>query len=128
MHARDATHLLEGAIGELLSVVENHDPMGQCGDKAHVMLDDHEREVRPLGADGADVVHQRVGVGVIHAGGRLVEQQHLRFARQGARDLEAAAVRLGQFRGRAVTLLEQVCVKRSSEDAPHGPPLVSIPA
>src|SRR3984885_11197261 len=87
LHTRDTTHLLKGAVSELLPVVENHDAMGQGGDETHVMLDDHERKVRPFGEDGADVIHQRVGGGRVPAGRWLVQHQDLGFAGQGSRDL-----------------------------------------
>ena len=69
LHPRDTAHLLIRSVGELLPVVEHHDPMRQRRDEAHVVLDDHHGEVRPGRTDGADIGDQGVGIGIVHAGG-----------------------------------------------------------
>ena len=55
----------------------------------------------------ADDLQHFGGFGRIHAGGRLVEEQHARLERERARDLEAAAVRIGEREGRIVDARRQ---------------------
>ena len=52
--------------------------------------------------DPLDQLRDAVDVLVAHAGGRLVEQQHLRIERQRGRDLQRALAAIGQFDRRPV--------------------------
>ena len=64
------------------------------------------RMVKPA-LQGADDLEHLGGLGRVHAGGRLVEQQQARLERQRARDLEAAAVGVGEAEGRIVDARHQ---------------------
>ncbi len=57
------------------------------------MLDQQDRDAAAL--EPGDGSEQRHAFGHVHAGGRLVEQQHLRLRRQRACDLEQALLRVG---------------------------------
>jgi len=53
-------------------------------------------------AQAADQTRQLLTLDGIHAGGGLIQRQRPRFARQGARDLQAALIAIGKiFRQRA---------------------------
>src|SRR5215471_17541289 len=80
-------HLAVVALGEDAPARQHCDAVGQIGDDAEIVLD-HEH-----GAVGGNRLDQRrdaVDVLVPHAGGRLVEQQHLGIERQRGGNLERA--------------------------------------
>ncbi len=60
------------------------------------MLDHQDRAP---GADAADQFDHAIDVGMGHAGGRLVEQQHLRVERERGRDLQGALLAVGELAG-----------------------------
>ena len=62
------------------------------------MLDEQDREAE-LGPQLPDERHHGDGLVRVHAGGRLVEQEQRRIAAEGAGDLQAALVAVGQVAG-----------------------------
>ena len=71
------------------------------------MLDEHDGDVEPV-PEHADVVHELVGLGGVHARRRLVEEQELGLRRQGPDDLQPPLVPVGQVPRQAVRLVGQV--------------------
>ena len=63
------------------------------------MLDQQYSDVGRQRRDGGE---QLVALGLGHAGGRLVEQQHPRPARKGERDFQKPLLAIGQNRGALV--------------------------
>ena len=63
-----------------------------------MVLDDQHREAVG-GADAADQRSQLSLLGGVHAGGRFIEQQQLRPAGQGAGDLQAPPLPVGERGG-----------------------------
>ena len=61
--------------------------VGDIHHQTHIVLDQHDRNA--VLHDGTDDVIEFLGFDRIAAGGRLIEQQHFRFAGQRARDLQA---------------------------------------
>ena len=57
-----------------LAVVEHVDLLAHAHHDLHVVLDEHHREVEPF-AKPADLLFQPLGLAVVHARRRLVEQQ-----------------------------------------------------
>src|SRR4051794_7151948 len=88
-------HFLRQPLGDLLAVVEHGDPLGHAHHDLHVVLDQKDRESALV----AELLHERSELRRllrVHAGGGLVEQQHLRVGRERARDLEPALVAVRQ--------------------------------
>ena len=81
--------------GDRPALVEHLDPVAELHDQPQVVVDDDDRAAE-LGADPADVLEQLVGLGLVHAGRRLVEQDQRRAAHDGARDLEPPLHAVGQ--------------------------------
>ena len=88
--------LLRGALGDDLSEVEHADALADAHDQVHVVLDEHNGDLEGV-PDLDDVLHQLGGLGGVHAGGGLVQQQQGGVGGQGPDDLQAAlgAVRQG---------------------------------
>jgi hypothetical protein len=63
-----------GALGDLLSEVQHHDPIRDVHDGGHVVL--HQQQGDPAIADRANHLDGAHGLVVVHAGERLVEQQN----------------------------------------------------
>ena len=81
-----------------------------------LVLDQQDRQ--PFGLQlGDQPLHLR-RLGRIHAGRRLVEQQQTRLQRQRARDLDAAAIGVGQAVGRLVDARQQPLAE-TRQDGPH---------
>ena len=104
-----SAHDLGRALGDLLAVVEDGDPVADAHDDAHVVLDEQDRQpsssrMRPI---SAVIVARLDGV---HARRRLVEQQQLRLAGQRARDLQPPLVAVGQVAGQLVLAAPQADV------------------
>ena len=78
--------------------VEHRDAVADVHHQAHVVLDEHHREAAV--ADLADEADERLLLGGVEPGGRLVEEEHLRLGGQGPGDLEAPLVAVGQVPGR----------------------------
>ena len=68
------------------------------------MLDEHDRDVEGI-TDLDDILHELGGLGGVHAGGGLVEQQQARVRGECAHDLQAA---LGTIRQAARLMVRQV--------------------
>ena len=97
-HARVGGDGLEGALGDLLAVVESDDTVRDALDHVHVVLD-HEDRVAPLLAQAADQLGDLERLVRVHPRGRLVEEEQARLRRHGARDLEPAPVGIGEAVG-----------------------------
>ena len=82
------------ALGQDLAAREHGDVVGQRRDDRQVVLDHQHGAVR---RDAADQRGDALDVLVRHAGGRLVEQHHLRIERERRRDLERALAAVGQL-------------------------------
>ena len=82
------------ALGEDRPVDEHGHPAGEIEDEIHVVLDQQHRH---LGRQGIDDVEDLLSLAFGHAGHRLVEQQHARPAGKRHRDLEQAALAIGQL-------------------------------
>ena len=67
------------------------------------MLDEHDGDAEV--PDAPDQRDQLEGLGGVHAGGRLVQQEERRTRGEGARDLEAALVPVGQVHRELVLVL-----------------------
>ena len=93
--------LLERPLGDLDPVVERDHAVGDALDDVHVVLD-HEDRVAALGAELLDQLRDLLRLFRVHPGGGLVEQEQARFGSGRARDLEPAAVRVGEAVGRLV--------------------------
>ena len=76
------------------AVDEHGHPPGEVEDEVHVVLDQQHRH---LGRQGVDDVEDLLSFAFGHAGHRLVEQQHPRPAGERHRDLEQAALAVGQL-------------------------------
>ena len=86
---------LERALGDLDAVVERDDPVGDSLDDVHVVLD-HENRERQLVAQPSDQLGDLVRLLGVHPGRRLIEHQQPRPRRERARDLEPAAIGVGE--------------------------------
>src|SRR5436190_3261065 len=87
-------HAAVVALGKDLAALQDSDPVGERGNHREVVLD-HEH-----GAIGRHALHQRrdaLDVAVRHAGGRLIEQHHLRVERERGGDLKRALAAVGQL-------------------------------
>ncbi len=81
-------HLRGRAFGDLPAEIERHHPVGNVHHQAHVVLDQQHREPEPV-ANLLDQGAERPDFLVIEAARRLIEQQQLGLAGQGARQLHA---------------------------------------
>src|SRR5437660_12450073 len=89
-----AVDLLGLSLGDLLAMVEHDDIIGNLVDDVELVLDQKDRDAAV--AQAADLVGELERLGRVHSRGRLVEQQEHGLADEGAGDLEAAAVRVGE--------------------------------
>src|SRR6476620_12513545 len=80
-HIRIGAYFLRRAVADLLAVVEHHHAVGDVHHHAHVVLDQHDRGAE-LVVDVEDEAAHVLLLLDVHAGHRLVEQQHLRLHRQ----------------------------------------------
>ena len=100
MTARVGPDLLRRALGDLLAVVEDGDPLADAHHHLHVVLDQQDGQLELV----AQPLMSRVicaRLAGVHAGRRLVQQEQLRLAGQRARQLEPALVAVGQVLGPA---------------------------
>ncbi len=74
LHRLVGGNLLRRAFGEKFALVEHHDAVGEMEDDAHVVLDQHDRQLL-VAVQFTDQLGDVVGFLVAHAGGRLIEQQ-----------------------------------------------------
>ena len=86
-----------GAAGDDAAVVEADDAVGHAHHHLHVVLDQQHGDAER--ADAGQQLHEARGLGRVHAGHRLVEQQQLRLGGKRDRDLEQPQLAVGQ-RGR----------------------------
>ena len=104
-HLGIVAHLFARAFRDLLALVHDDDAVGEPHHHFELVLDQEDRQ--PFGLQlGDEALHLR-GLGRVHAGGRLVEQQQARLQRQRAGDLDAAAVGVGEAVGRLVDPRQQ---------------------
>ena len=80
------------------------DAAGEAEHDVHVVLDEKHGDVLRQAGDGRE---QLGALLARHAGGRLVEQQHLRLRRQRQRDLEQPLLAVGQLARQAVAVGRQ---------------------
>src|SRR5438105_9580909 len=95
-HGRVLADLRRRAGGDDLPVDQHGDAVGEPENHAHVVLHHHQRLA--LG-DPADERHCLRGLGVAHAGGRLVEQDHLRSTGDGDPDLQGTLLGIREHGG-----------------------------
>jgi hypothetical protein len=82
--------------GDHLAVDQHRYAVGQTEDDAHVVFDHHQRLAL---CDLADQRHRLFGLGLAHARGRLVEQDHFSVAADGDADFQCALFGIGQNAG-----------------------------
>jgi hypothetical protein len=87
-----------GPLGDDAAVVEDDDAVGHAHDHRHVVLDEEDRD--PLLLDGAEELHEARGLGGVHAGDWLVEEQHGGLGRERERHPDEALVAVGQSAGK----------------------------
>src|SRR5262245_57868418 len=109
-HLGVVAHVVGRAVADLLAVVEHDHTVGDVHHHAHVVLDQHDRGAELV----VDVEHEATHVLLlldVHAGHRLVEQQHLRLHRQRAAEVHALLQTIGQAAHRRLAVrldLEEV--------------------
>ena len=94
-HVGVGANLLRRAFGEDRAAHQHGDALGEAEHEVHVVLDDEHGDVLRQRVDG---VEDDVALGARHAGGRLVEQQHLGLQAERDRDLDQALAAIGQLR------------------------------
>ena len=87
------------AVGDLLAVVEHHDPVRKVHDHAHVVLDQRDRGAA-LPVHVEDEAAHVLLLLQVHAGHGLVEQKQRRLHRQGAAEFDALLQTVGQLADR----------------------------
>src|SRR3954452_8440796 len=97
-HALVGADVLRPTLRDLLAAVQHGDALAHPHDDAHVVLDQQDGDLL-LVPDPVDEVHEPGGLLRVHAGSRLVQEQHLRPQSQGARHLEPALVPIGEVAG-----------------------------
>ena len=93
LDARIAGHGRDVALGEDGAVDQHGDGLREVEDQVHVVLDEQDRDV---GRQRADGLEDLLALAFGHARDRLVEQQHARLAGERERDLEQAALAVGE--------------------------------
>src|SRR5574343_1095916 len=109
-HVLVGPHLVGGAVADLLAVVQHHHAVGDVHHHAHVVLDQDDGGAEFL-VDVEDEAAHVLFLLDVHAGHRLVEQQHAGLHGQGAAQVDALLQAVGQaaHRGLAEGLdLEEV--------------------
>src|SRR5216683_3864285 len=97
-HARILLHLAGAPLGDLLAVVEDGDVVRDLHDHAHVVLDEQDGEAE-VGDEAAQERHEVPRLALGHPGRGLVEEEEGGPRGEGAPDLEAALVAVGQVAG-----------------------------
>lgn len=95
-----AAHLVGLALCDGSAAVHCNDAVREGRDELDLMLDEQNR--MPLRLEILELLKYFRRPGLVHAGGRLVEQQQLRLADVRAGDLGATAVRIRQCVGEIV--------------------------
>src|SRR5581483_1684480 len=96
------------ALGQLAAEVQHGDALANVHDQAHVVF--YQQDGLPFASQFADQLHVTLDLGLVHARGRLVQQQQRRPGAQRAGDLQAARVAVGQEVGPDVFLAGQADV------------------
>ena len=91
---RIGKHLVRGAFCDLAPIVHGNDAVGQRADDAEVVLDHDDRADEIAG--GADVGDQLLSLPLVHAGGRLVQEQRFGPRRQRPGNLEPPGLAIGE--------------------------------
>src|SRR5215204_3644816 len=94
-----ALDLVRLAVGDLAPVLEHYDAIGQVHHHAHVVLDERDRGAELLVHVEDDARHVLLLLEV-HAGHRLVEEEQLRFHREGAPELDPLLQPVGKLADR----------------------------
>src|SRR5215468_4688097 len=95
------------ALGDLATEVEHHHLVGNLHHQAHVVLDEEDGHLAAV-ADGAHELTERGHLFVVEAACRLVEEEELGLAGQGAPQLHALEGAEGQPRRRAIRHVVEV--------------------
>jgi hypothetical protein len=77
-------------VSDHAALIQDVDPVADLRDEVEVVVDDEDAAIDRIGGP-ADVVDHRGGLGLVHAGGRLVQEQERRRQGRGARQLESAS-------------------------------------
>src|SRR5688500_13088630 len=105
-----AAHLVGRAVADLAAVVEHHHAVGDVHHDAHVVLDQHDGRAE-LVVDVEDEAAHVLLLLDVHAGHRLVEQQHLGLHRERAAQVDALLQAVGHAAHRRLAVgldLEEV--------------------
>ena len=102
-HSGIAPDRVGRASRENAAVAQHDDRRRDLEDDVHVVLDEHDRDLLPL-PKLMDLVDHPPALFGPHAGGGLVEQQHLRIEHQRERDIEQLLVAMRQRRRDPVAL------------------------
>src|SRR5215472_4464384 len=86
LHLRVTAHLVRSTLGDDASLVQYHDPIGDGEHHVHVVLGEEHGQL-PLARDASGHLHELPALGGRHAGGGLVEEQHLGAVGEGHREL-----------------------------------------
>ena len=81
--------------GDHLAEVHDGDPLADAHDDAHLVLDEEDGELEPV-PDEMDELHELDDLPRVHPRRGLVQEQQLRLAGQGAGDLHAALLAVGE--------------------------------
>src|SRR5215831_14957533 len=103
LHLRVSTHLARRTLGNDASLVQHHDPIGDCEHHVHIVLGEEHGQLL-LARDASGQLHELPALGGRHAGGGLVEEQHLGAVGEGHRELQLLQVAIGEHAGRALRL------------------------
>src|SRR6478609_2071198 len=93
-HLGVALHLGWRPLGDLLAEIEHRDAIADPHDEPDVVFDKQDGNAAVL--EPCDGVEQCHAFGHVHAGGGLVEQEHVRLGSECARDLQQSLLRIRQ--------------------------------
>jgi hypothetical protein len=88
---------VRGAVGDDAARVHHGDRVAQREDEAHVVV--HEQHAATLASDFVDERGEPLRLGLAHAGGGLVEEQHGGAGAEAADDLQVAQLAEGKIAG-----------------------------
>jgi hypothetical protein len=115
---RVVPHGLRPPFGDFRAVVEHVDPIGELHHEFELVFNQQDRDAPRL--ERRDERLHLPGFGRIHAGGRLVEQQHSRLQREGASDLQAAAIGVREAVGGMIKPRDEPVAKKAQDLARFG--------
>ena len=91
-----ALHFLRRAFGDLPAEIQHRDAIADAHHQAHIVLDQQDRDAAGLQVhDGTEQLH---ALGHVHAGRRLIQQQHVRFRGERSRNLQQSLLGVRQLR------------------------------